>query len=158
MLGTLSIKEIEEVLTNHYVGHIGCHAEDVTYVVPVSYAYDGEYIYGHSEEGMKITIMRKNPNVCFQLEHMSDMANWKSVIAWGRFEELSNPLDRQKALHLLLNRRMPHISSRTVHLSPHWPFVPEDKSEIKGVVYRIKLTEKTGRFEKIEERDHSLPE
>ena len=150
MLGILSAIEIEEVLNSYYVGHIGCHADDVTYVVPVSYAYDGEYIYGHAEEGRKITMMRKNPKVCFQLEHMDDMANWKSVVAWGEYEELKTFAERKPALDKLLGRHLPYLSSKTVRLSSDWPFVPEDKDIINGVIYRIRLTEKTGRFERIE--------
>jgi nitroimidazol reductase NimA-like FMN-containing flavoprotein (pyridoxamine 5'-phosphate oxidase superfamily) len=148
MLGTLSTIEIEEMLTNHYVGHLGCHADDVTYVVPVSYVYDGEYIYGHAEEGRKITMMRKNPKVCFQLEHMDDMANWKSVVAWGEFEELKDPWERHRALDILFCRNLPFISSETVHLFPLWPFPPENRNSIKGIVYRIRLDKKTGRCEK----------
>jgi len=61
MLGILETDQIEDLLGSQVVGRIGCHADDLTYVVPVSYAYDGSCIYAHSEEGMKIAIMRKNP-------------------------------------------------------------------------------------------------
>lgn len=150
MVGALNTLEIEEVLANHYVGHLGCHADDITYVVPISYVYDGQYIYGHTQEGMKITMMRKNPKVCFQLEDIDATANWKSVIAWGEYEELNEPGQRQKALELLFTRPLPYISSRTEKMSPQWPFAPDDKTNIKGIVYRIKLKEKTGRFERVE--------
>jgi nitroimidazol reductase NimA-like FMN-containing flavoprotein (pyridoxamine 5'-phosphate oxidase superfamily) len=77
-------------LQSQIVGRIGCHDGDLVYVVPISYAYDGEYVYFHSYEGKKIDIMRKNPKICFQIDEMKDMANWKSVIAWGEFEELND--------------------------------------------------------------------
>lgn len=80
MLGVLDNNELEVVLNNALIGRIGCHADDTTYVVPMSYAFDGEYIYGHANEGMKIRMMRKNPKVCFQVDDMRDMANWKSAI------------------------------------------------------------------------------
>ena len=150
MLGTLNTIEIEEVLANHYVGHLGCHADDVTYVVPISYVYDGQYIFGHTEEGMKITMMRKNPKVCFELEDLEDLSNWKSVIAWGEYEELNTAAERQQALDLLYTRPLPYIFGKTSRFSPQWPFAPNDKTNIKGIVYRIKLKEKTGRFERAE--------
>ncbi|HRN58380.1 MAG TPA: pyridoxamine 5'-phosphate oxidase family protein, partial [Agriterribacter sp.] len=53
MFGILSADDIEILLQQQLVGRIGCHAKNVTYVVPVSYAYDGAYIYGHTFEGMK---------------------------------------------------------------------------------------------------------
>jgi len=148
MLGKLSAQEIEEVLASEIVGRIGCHADDTTYIVPVSYAYDGDYIYGLTDEGMKVTMMRKNPDVCFQADHMDNMANWKSVIAWGEFEELVDPEERKRAIQKLINRDLPMISSETVHITPQWPFKTENTEEIKGIVYRLKLKEKTGRFEK----------
>lgn len=147
MLGTLEVNELENFLQRQVVGRIGCHADGVTYIVPVSYAYDGTYVYAHSKEGMKTAIMRKNPKICFEVEHMTDMANWKSVIAWGVFEELTDTAERNRAIKILSDRILPLVSSETTHLSSHWPFPDTDTSHVTGVVFRIKLTEKTGRFE-----------
>lgn len=147
MLGVLDRNEIEEVLTKQLVGRIGCHARDTTYIVPVSYAYDGKYIYGHTGEGMKIEFMRINPAVCFEVEEIKDMANWKSVVSWGQFEELNDHEERKKGLHALANRLLPLISSETTHLTPHWPFQSNDIHTIKGIVFRIELHTKSGRFE-----------
>lgn len=158
MFGKLTAREIEQILGSQLIGRIGCHNDDITYVVPVSYAYDGDYVYGHAEEGLKIRIMRQNPKVCFQTDQMEDMANWKSVIAWGEFEELVDPETRNLALQKLVARNLPLVSSETVHLTPQWPFEPVDISSIKGVVYRIKLTEKTGRFEKSNGRTYHVPD
>ncbi len=58
-------------------------------------AMTAEYVYGHTMEGMKINMMRKNPRVCFEVDVMQNMANWKSVIAWGEFEELSSEPGRK---------------------------------------------------------------
>ena len=147
MLGKLEPNEIEEVLHRQMIGRIACHADGETYIVPVSYAYDGSYIYVHTRPGMKINMMRKNPYVCFETDIMENMANWKSVIARGNFEELTSPIERQEALKVLLDRILPLESSETTHLSALWPFKPRDNNEIKGIVFRILLVEKTGRFE-----------
>ena len=151
MLGSLNDSEIEEVLSGQYLGRIGCHENDKTYIVPVSYAYDGMYVYVYSKMGMKIDIMRKNPKICFEVEALRDMANWKTVIAWGTFEELTNAEERKAALQKLLQRHLPIVSSKTTHLTPTWPFEPADLNSIEGIVYRINLTEKTGRFERVED-------
>ncbi|HKH60810.1 MAG TPA: pyridoxamine 5'-phosphate oxidase family protein [Flavitalea sp.] len=152
MLGVMDIIEIEDVLQRQVVGRIGCHANDITYVVPISYAYDGTYIYGHTREGMKVDLMRINPAVCFQVDDMKDMANWKSVIAWGDYEELDDSADRAKALRVLEGRILPLVSSETTHLSPLWPFPANNIDVIKGIVFRIPLKKKTGRFENNEVR------
>lgn len=147
MLGTLEPAQIEEVLQTEIVGRIGCSTDGETYVVPISYAYDGRFIYCHTFEGKKTAMMRKNPKVCFQVDNMRDMANWKSVIAQGSFEELKTHDERAQAMHALLHRYLPLVSSVTTHLGKHWPFAPDDISEIKGVVFCIAVNEKTGRFE-----------
>lgn len=148
MIGKLNTNEIEDLLHQQVIGRIACHADGVTYIVPVSYAYDGEHIYVHTHEGMKVKMMRKNPEVCFETDAMDNMANWKSVIAWGKFEEVSDTNGREDALRSLVGRILPLVSSETTHLCPHWPFPPANLNEIKGIVFRIKLNDKTGRFEK----------
>ena len=40
----LTRAEIDQLLRERTVGRIGCHADGVTYVVPVIYAYDGEAV------------------------------------------------------------------------------------------------------------------
>lgn len=147
MLGKLNTTDIEAVLNEQCIGRIGCHADGTTYIVPISYAYDGEYIYAHTREGLKMTLMRKNPSVCFEVDVMHDMANWKTVIAWGMFEELNDPTERRKALQLLVDRILPLVSSETTHLFPSWPFADNNLEAIKGIVFRIRLEKKSGRFE-----------
>ena len=147
MLGILQPEEMEELLKTQIVGRIGCHAEGETYVVPISYAYEASYIYCHTHEGKKSAIMRKNPNVCFEVEEMKDMANWKSVIVQGKFEELLERKERNNAMQTLLNRYLPIMSSVTTHLGKHWPFQPDDTTDIDGIVFRIAVKEKSGRFE-----------
>jgi len=150
MFGTLSEEEIEAILSNQILGRIGCHGDHVTYVVPISYAYDGEFIYALTREGMKVNIMRHNSHVCFEVEEIPDMGNWKSVICWGEYEELPNRAERHHALVLLHDRQLPHVTSATTKLSPTWPFKPENIDIIQGVVFRIRLYKKTGKYEKQE--------
>ncbi len=148
MFGKLSRKEIEEVLASQIVGRIGCHADSRTYIVPISYVYDGEFIFAHTDEGLKIQIMRSNADVCFEVDVLENMANWKSVIAWGIFEEIDNDHERNLAIQKLCKRRFPALASKTVQFSPQWPFPPNEPSGVKGIFFRIRLYEKSGRYEK----------
>jgi nitroimidazol reductase NimA-like FMN-containing flavoprotein (pyridoxamine 5'-phosphate oxidase superfamily) len=148
MFGALNEKEIESLIHREFIGRIGCHAEGITYVVPISYAYDGEYIYGHTYEGMKLNIMRKNPKICFEVDDLNNLANWQSAIAFGEFEELEKGKERDHAVHVLMDRTLPLVHSETMHLSPQWPFPLNDAAEVNGIIFRIRLTQKTGRYEK----------
>lgn len=154
MFSTLSENRIKEVISQNIIGRLGCHADGKTYVVPVSYAYDGDSLYVRSFEGMKIEMMRKNPNVCFQLDKMEDMADWESVIIWGTFEELKDVKEREKGLKILLSRILPNIASEMVKLTPEWPFPTTDLRNIEGIVFRIHIKEMTGRCEKLDAEEY----
>ncbi len=150
MINKLESGEIEALLSGQIVGRIGCHNADMVYVVPISYAYDGVYIYCHGYDGKKMELMRANPRICFQVDEMTDMSSWKSVIAWGDFEELNDREEKNRALQILLERKLPILSSITTHLGETWPFTgggSTDLDKIPGIVFRIKIKEKTGRFE-----------
>jgi uncharacterized protein len=148
MLGNLTIPEIEALLRKQVVGRIGCSNGEMVYVVPISYTYDGEYVYCHTHEGLKVEIMRKHPRICFEVDHLHNMGNWQSVVAHGDFEELRDPALRNYALQKLHERVLPVVSSETTHLSQDWPFPPEEFSKIIGVTFRIRLRDKSGRYEK----------
>ena len=124
MLGQLNAIQIEQLLSHEVVGRIGCSDGNMVYVVPISYAYDGEYVYCHAREGQKIKIMRNHPDVCFEVDCLHDMANWQSVVTHGIFEELSGSESRNEALKRLHSRVLPLVSSETTHLSKDWPFEP----------------------------------
>jgi len=147
MFGHLSEDAIEDVLHKQFIGRIGCNYNDLTYVVPIGYAYDGKYVYAHAEEGMKINMMRQNPKVCFEVYRMENMGNWQCVIGWGNFEEIDDEMERKKALHILSARRLPISSSITTHLGHTWPFMDEDAKGITGLFFRISLKEKSGEYE-----------
>jgi nitroimidazol reductase NimA-like FMN-containing flavoprotein (pyridoxamine 5'-phosphate oxidase superfamily) len=148
MIGKLTTPEIERLLSKEVVGRIGCTDGEMVYVVPISYTYDGQYVYCHTHEGLKVQLMRKHPRVCFEVDHLHNMGNWQSVIAHGDFEELTSTDILNFALHKLHERVLPIVSSETTHLSPDWPFPPAELSKIQGVTFRIRLQEKSGRYEK----------
>ena len=154
MFGNLGEDAIETILRHQIIGHLACHANDLTYVVPISYAYENGYVYGHSEEGMKINMMRQNPKVCFEVYRMENMGNWQCVVGWGSYEEIMDEAEREAALKILLRRDFPVITSKTVQLTAEWPFVPENMNSIEGLVFRIKLDTKTGRYERTEELNY----
>ena len=148
MLGKLTDAQIEQVLQTQLVGRLGCYADGKMYVVPVTYVYGDGYIYAHSKEGLKVQMMRKNPQVCFQVDAMENMTNWRSVIVWGEYQELKSEKEQNTGMKIMIDRLAPFMTSETVRPSsnPHAPEIVE--KGFKAVAYRIKVTESTGRFEK----------
>jgi len=60
------------------VGRLACTENNQPYIVPVTYMYDGQNIYDQTNEGMKLNILRKNPNICFEVDRMTDMRTGKA--------------------------------------------------------------------------------
>jgi len=149
MLGELNKEQIESLLKELPIGRIGCHADGITYIIPINYVYDGINLYAHSAKGMKIDMMRKNPEVCFQTDAIDSLSNWESVIAWGRFEEITDLLEKQLAMQKILNKMMPLMHGETAQPSHGFTSEASDVSnEVELILYKIILTKKTGRFEK----------
>ncbi|MGV9661947.1 pyridoxamine 5'-phosphate oxidase family protein [Nocardia niigatensis] len=143
MLGELNDPQIEHVLRSEVVGRIGCISDGRVYVVPITYVYDGECVYGHSGDGDKLRAMRAHPQVCFEIEHVDNLANWQSVIAWGTFEELHGQ-QAEEGMRLLVDRLLPLLSSSTSR--PTHDAAPSGSGQ--AAIYRIRLERRTGRFEK----------
>lgn len=150
MLGELSKEQVENLLKELPIGRIGCHSDGITYIVPVNYVYDGINLYAHSAKGMKIDMMRKNPEVCFQADAITSLQNWESVICWGKFEEITDMLEREHAMQKIINRVMPLMQGAAAQPSHGFTRdASEVGDEVELILYRIILTKKTGRFESI---------
>lgn len=149
MLGELNEMEIKNVLSSQVLGRLACTDGKQPYIVPLTYTYDGEYIYGQINEGMKLELLRKNPNVCFEVDMMTDMRNWRSVLVFGEFEELKSKKDSEKARDILFNRVFALMTSSTVHSYGHEEKGKiDDSNRVKLIMYRIRINKLTGRFEK----------
>lgn len=146
MPGELSEEQIDHLLRTEQLGRIGCHAGGLTYIVPVSYVFDGSDIYGLSAEGMKLRMMRENPRVCFEVEQVTRWYDWRTVIVWGTFEELEGE-EVERAYRLLHSRLTPLIEfeSRGSATNASIPGV----GARRFVLYRIRVDERTGRLERL---------
>ncbi len=149
MVGTLTIAQIHQVLHMQTFGRIACRAGDKIYVVPISYAFDGKHIYAHSRDGKKIKMLRDNPRSCFQVDIVDTLADWRSVIIWGKYQELTTPRGQDIAARLLEDRFGPLHVTQSISRSSGEIHPPETVEKRKKAVYfRITIDEATGRFEK----------
>lgn len=148
MLRELNNTQIEALLLRQVTGRIGCHSAGKVYVVLVNYVYDGTNIYCHSVKGMKIDMMRQNADVCFEVDEIKDVTQWQSVIAWGRFVEITDMTEKQIVLQKLVDRISPNILDDSV--TREHGFVDEESdvgTTVELIMYKIVVSEKTGRFE-----------
>ena len=145
MLGTLATDQIDQVLCANVTGRIGCTDGTKMYIVPVSYVFNGSYLIAHSKEGMKIDIMRDHPHVCFQVDETGGDTNWRSVLVWGDYEEITDPKERYYAMKSLVSHLMHIKMSEPAGMQEQE--LPQEQL-LRPIVYRIRIKEKTGRFEK----------
>lgn len=87
----MSRAECLRILAGARLARLACVHENQPYVVPVCLAYDeaSGCLYGFTTPGQKVEWMRANPLVCVEVDEIAADDQWVSVIAIGRYEELS---------------------------------------------------------------------
>ena len=97
-------------------------------------------------------MMRNNPEVCFEVDHIKTFNNWKTVIAWGQYEEIQDETEKSKALKEFALRMMHIKVSETAAPPETSPVRWHPDHDAKTVVYKIHVRKITGRYER-EDRD-----
>jgi nitroimidazol reductase NimA-like FMN-containing flavoprotein (pyridoxamine 5'-phosphate oxidase superfamily) len=136
MIKDLSQDKSRELLRRSRIARLGCIADDEPYVVPVNYVFDGESALVHSLPGRKITAMRANPRVCLQVDEVEDELRWKSVLAFGMYEEIRNREERSQAMNRLL--------AYFPQLTPVESRIADDAWTPAPIVFRIRIDKVTG--------------
>src|SRR5205085_2181015 len=124
----------------------GCCLDGKPYVVPVNYCFDGTSIIAHSQEGLKIRMMRSNPNVCFEVDEMKSFTEWNSVIAWGKYQEITDEVEKWQVLETFVDKMMHIKVSETARPPETMESRTHPRSLVKVVVYKINIEKLTGRF------------
>jgi nitroimidazol reductase NimA-like FMN-containing flavoprotein (pyridoxamine 5'-phosphate oxidase superfamily) len=132
-------QEIDAIIYRSEVCRLAMARDNIPYMVPLSFGYDGEAVYLHTaREGRKIDFFEANPQVCFELEcgvrilPAEDIAcNWsfhyESVIGFGTIAELVDPTEKEYGF----NQVMRHYSGK------EWSF--KEKNLIKARVWKITI-------------------
>jgi hypothetical protein len=140
MTKMLSEAEARDLIAGGKIGRLGCVSNGEPYVVPINYIFEDGSIYSHSLPGRKIDAMRSNSRACLQVDEIENDLEWKSVIAYGNFEEIRVPSDRRSILGKLL--------ARFPLLTPVESVMVRDASAPDTIVFRIIVDRITG----VEER------
>jgi nitroimidazol reductase NimA-like FMN-containing flavoprotein (pyridoxamine 5'-phosphate oxidase superfamily) len=136
MITMLNVQEARVVLQSARVGRLGCIVNGEPYIVPINYSFEDDYLYSHSLPGTKIYALRENPRACVQVDEIQSDLHWRSAIAFGKFEEITNPQERSQTLNKLL--------SRFPMLTPVESTIAADGFASEVIVYRIKIDRVTG--------------
>jgi nitroimidazol reductase NimA-like FMN-containing flavoprotein (pyridoxamine 5'-phosphate oxidase superfamily) len=105
--------EIEAIMAEARVCHLGLCDGAKPYVVPVSFGYLDGSVYIHSaREGHKLDVLRRNPQVCVEFaledalrqgERACDWGlSYRSVIGWGRAALIEDPEAKVAGLNAIM--------------------------------------------------------
>jgi len=136
MIKNLSREESLKLLRSARLARLGCVTEEGPYVVPVSYVFDGECAFIHSLPGRKVTALRADPRACLQVDDIFGDSQWRSVIAFGVYEEVTSPAERARVLGRLL-KQYPT-------LTPVEAAIVQDAQPPSVLVFRLRVDKITG--------------
>ena len=139
---------INQIISGSQVCRLGLARDNVPYVIPVSFGYDGDALYIHTAHtGRKIEFFEANPVVCVEFEgavtlkpHESAACNWsfsfQSVIGSGSIHEVTDPAEKTTALQVIMKQ----YSER------EWSFSDADVAGVR--VWKITLESLSGKQSK----------
>ncbi len=136
MIRDLSQDKSRELLRRGRIARLACIADNEPYVVPVNYVFDGESVLVHSLPGRKINALRANPRVCLQADEIEDEFGWKSVLAFGTYEEITGAAERGRAMSRLL--------ARFPKMTPVESYLAGDADSPAPIVFRIRVDKISG--------------
>jgi hypothetical protein len=137
-----------QIIESAQVCRLGLAKDNIPYVLPVSFGYDGKAIYFHTaNEGRKIMFLVANNRVCVEFEHgvqlvrhESSPCKWtfsfQSVIGYGTVWELTDAAEKLDGL----NHIMRHYSGRS------WPIGVKDTEDLR--VWKVVIESLTGKQSK----------
>ena len=137
--------EIDEIIRGSQVCRIALAMDNMPYIVPVSFGYDGESIYIHTaKEGKKLIYFKSNNNICFEFERdvelLIDPVNvckwtysYESVIGFGNIYELESLEHKEDGMNKIMSQ----------YSGKEWSF-GEDKLESVRV-WKININSITGK-------------
>ncbi len=107
------ITAIEDILSRATVCRLGLCENNQPYVVPLSFGYKDNTLYFHcAGQGKKLDILRKNNNVCFEIDidceiiKADQACDWgmkyKSVIGFGKAVFVEDAESKREALNIIV--------------------------------------------------------
>jgi nitroimidazol reductase NimA-like FMN-containing flavoprotein (pyridoxamine 5'-phosphate oxidase superfamily) len=109
---------LDKILKRALICRIGLIDGNKPYIVPMNFGYLDGCIYLHSaSEGRKIEALKKNNQVCFQIDCKTELIRaeqpcqygmkYYSIIGWGKIKFLENFTDKSEALNILIDKYAP---------------------------------------------------
>jgi len=136
--------ELEEIFREAIVCRLAIADGDAPYIVPLNFGYQDNTLYFHSAaEGRKLDLLRKHPQVCFEVESGVEIVrgetacdwgvSFRSIIGFGRAELVEGADEKRRALDIIMS----HYSDGK--------FEYPDSNLNRTTVIRVGITSMTGK-------------
>jgi nitroimidazol reductase NimA-like FMN-containing flavoprotein (pyridoxamine 5'-phosphate oxidase superfamily) len=107
--------EIDAILKRATVCRVAFSENNMPYIVPLHFAHDNNCLYFHSApEGKKLAAIKKNNNVCFEIDIDHEIVdsktscNWstkyRSVIGFGKAFFIDDFEEKRRSLSLIFQK------------------------------------------------------
>jgi nitroimidazol reductase NimA-like FMN-containing flavoprotein (pyridoxamine 5'-phosphate oxidase superfamily) len=137
-------EEIEEIIKNASVCRLGILDGDTPYIVPLCFGYRENTLYFHTSlKSRKLELIRKHPNVCFEMDILSNpipaptpckwTMRYQSVVGFGKAVIVEEKAEKEEALAAIMAQ----------YSSGEYTF-PEEKVRITAVI-RMDIESMTGK-------------
>lgn len=110
-------QEIEEFLKEAQIGRLGTVDERQPYIIPLNFLYHEGKIYFHGKRGKKITYLKSNNKVCFEIDEFKGILSAdtacqftvraRSVITIGKVKFIEEPKEKLQILEKLMDKYSP---------------------------------------------------
>jgi uncharacterized protein len=108
-------EDIENILRQSKVCRLAMVDGDKPYMVPMNFGYSDGCLFFHcAKQGRKIDLIKKNPNICFEVDELirlkkaSLACDWgidfKSVIGSGKAQLLEDSKEKIQALNAIMSQ------------------------------------------------------
>jgi len=136
---------LEEILQGTIICRMAMMDGDLPYIIPFNYGYKEGCLYIHSApDGKKIDLLRKNPEVCFEVEDKMEITTgelacdwstrYRSVVGYGNVEILSDEAGKQQGLEVIMAQ---HGAPELREFNP--------KNINRMVILKLTITSMTGK-------------
>lgn len=135
----LTADECQALLARGHVGRIAFTLHDRVDIEPIHYIHDGDWLFGRTSKGSKLSKLLHNPWCAFETDEIEGLFDWASVVVKGTFCILDPEMgstDTYQRAEKALKRLVPGT------------FTTHDPAPHRDIVFGIYVREVTGRASK----------
>jgi len=146
----MSRDEIEAMLLRNRVGRLAFSIHDRVDIQPIHYIYEHGWLYGRTSEGEKITALKHNQWIAFEVDEVTDLFDWRSIVIHGSFW-IMHPRGSPRAEELWT--KAAELVSRVVPGA----LTESDPVAFRQLLFRIALSDVRGREAKMRQMERTDP-